>query len=128
MKQKEEAVKRMKKIGFQNNIIEDFKNGILHETIGNTIEVMSEEHKELVAEFEKEYGAKVYYATENDTMVGTMLALFFVSKYVSEWECDMEDIDSKCILSYVYNIDTPLFSEFGSIFYDNNNGVIVRVG
>lgn len=52
--------------------------------------------------------------------------LLYVSKYKEEWQTDREDLKEGLAFSYVYNMDCPEFSEFGSIGFAQRFGGLVR--
>ena len=133
--QKLEALLRMKKIGLMPRIIEEFKkenkiNKSLSSKIGKALMGklvwLSDEEINMVKEFEEEHNCIVYHIIESHTTVGTLLSLFYVSKYTDEWEMDNELIDSKCQFVYVKNLDCDYDSEFGYINYTNAVGGLIR--
>ena len=55
--------------------------------------------------------------------------MFFIyTRFIckKEWQTDREDLKDNIALSYVYNVDCPDFSEFGSIGFAQRFGGLVR--
>ena len=119
-KKKEEAIRRLKKIGLFEQAVEDFeKNGnvqVSEVPLGGLF-WLDDEQKKIVSEFEKKNNALVYTAICTPTNFGLMDTFFFVSDYPEEWEDDDADLDDNCCVAYVYNHDAPDFSEIGSVSF-----------
>lgn len=133
---KEEAIKRMKKMGVFNETIEQFKNDNLVSiseptpmfgiTIG-ALYWLNDDQKRVVKNFEEEYNALVYLVVRSYTNIGIMDNLFYVSDYQKEWFMDNADLDEKYACVYVINYDMPDCSEFGAIAWKEASGGILRV-
>ncbi len=132
---KEEAIKRMKKIGIFNEAIEQFENDDLISiseptpmfgiTIG-ALYWLNDDQKRIVKSFEEEYNALVYLVVRSYTNIGIMDSLFYVSDHKDEWFMDNADLDEKYACVYVINYDMPECSEFGTIAWKEANGGILR--
>ena len=132
---KEEAIKRMKKMGVFNETIEQFKNDNLVSiseptpmfgiTIG-ALYWLNDDQKRIVKSFEEEYNALVYLVVRSYTNIGIMDSLFYVSDHKDEWFMDNADLDEKYACVYVINYDMPECSEFGTIAWKEANGGILR--
>ena len=132
---KEEAIKRMKKIGIFNEAIEQFENDDLISiseptpmfgiTIG-ALYWLNDDQKRIVKSFEVEYNALVYLVVRSYTNIGIMDSLFYVSDHKDEWFMDNADLDEKYACVYVINYDMPECSEFGTIAWKEANGGILR--
>lgn len=140
-KQKQEALKRMKALHLNRNVIYEFEelniinyserqnaifDGILYWIDNNP------QFKQIIQEFEKEYGAMVYHAQLTYfNGFGQCLALLYVSKNKQEWEMDLNDLTTpdktKNVCAYVANVSCPEYSEFGYIGIESRNGGISRV-
>lgn len=127
--QKEEAIKRMKNLGIMPRIIEEFRrsNKLNKSEICGILYWLSDEEKKIVEDFESKQNALVYHVIKTNTRDGIMDACLYVSAYPEEWEYDREDIEEGIINAYVYNEDTPIFSEIGSIGVMPANGGLVRI-
>lgn len=68
----------------------------------------------------------VYHILHSYTEFGELLAILYVSQYKEEWKIDREDLKEGITFSYVYNIDCPEYSEFGSIGFAVRFGGLVR--
>lgn len=127
-KQKEEAVKRMKKLSLHPIIIVEFINkGTIHksEHIG-FLSWLNDKEKKIVKEFEKERNSVVYHIIKNHTEFGTLLTIFYVSPHTDEWSIDNEDIKLNRQLCYVKNLDVDYYSEYGYICFQKNIGGLIR--
>lgn len=126
-KQKQEAIKRMKQLGLYTNTIREFeKDNVLNRSDNGILFWLTDEEKRLVSKFEREYDTVVYHVIRNNTKFGMLLSLLYVSNDEDEWEMDQEDIQQRTPIAYVYNVDEPMFSEFGSIGVENRYGGLVR--
>lgn len=133
---KEEAIKRMKKMGIFNETIKQFKEDNLvsmsepARMLGITIGALywlNDDQKRVVQNFEEEYDALVYLVVRSYTNIGVMDSLFYVSDHKDEWFMDNADLDEKYACVYVINYDMPDCSEFGSIAWKESSGGILRV-
>lgn len=126
---KNEAIKRMRKLGLFSQVIKEFKEeDILHlSESGGYLYWLDEKQKKIVEDFEKESGNIVYHVVRSFTNMGEMLSLLIVSKYEEDWEMDWENIPDGYVFSYVVNLDEPMFSEYGTITVQNRIGGLVRL-
>lgn len=126
---KQEALARMKLLGLQYNVVRDFEAkekiyyslgtlGLLYLAFGGVVEV--------VQKFENQTGYLVYHVIDNDTNLGHMLTLLYVSTEIDEWSADKQDLREGCPLAYVENMTYPDCSEFGSVGVRPVNGGVVR--
>lgn len=122
-----ECLVRLKLSGLCNEVIADFQQGQLYKTeqLG-ILYYVNDKEKTVVKEFEKKNNAVVYHILHSNTEFGELLALLYVSRYKEEWELDRKDLEDNIALSYVYNVDCPEFSEFGSIGFVQRFGGLVR--
>lgn len=126
-KQKQEAIKRMKQLGLYTNAIREFeKDNVLSRSDNGILFWLTDEEKRLVSKFEREYDIVVYHVIRNNTKFGMLLSLLYVSNDEDEWKMDQEDIQQRTPIAYVYNVNEPMFSEFGSIGVENRYGGLVR--
>ena len=132
---KEEAIKRMKKMGIFNETIKQFKEDDLvsmsepARMLGITIGALywlNDDQKRVVQNFEEEYDALVYLVVRSYTNIGVMDSLFYVSDHKDEWFMDNADLDENYACVYVINHDMPDCSEFGSIAWKEVSGGILR--
>ena len=128
---KEEAIRRLEKLGLCKTVIDDFKNGILNaseqEPIPGALYHLSDEEKSIVEEIEKKYDGIVYHCIRCDTEFGKLLNMLYVSEY-EDWEIDNDCLEDGYVFAYVENLSESLFSEFGTIVVEQANGGLVRVG
>lgn len=126
---KQEALARMKLLKLHPNVIKEFKeedklnysmgmHGILYWT--------TDEIGEVVQKFKNQTGYLVYHVIHNNTEIGRMLTLLYVSTEMEEWSADKQDIQDGCPLAYVENLTYPDCSEFGSVGVKSLNGGVVR--
>ena len=128
---KEEAIKRMKKLGLHYNVIRDFskKDCVLNksETMGSLF-WLTDEEKEIVKKIEDEYGIMVYHIIHHNAEFGECYCMLYVSQYEEDWQADSELIDENLVYAYVYNKDDDFCSEFGTIAIKKAFGGLVRIG
>lgn len=128
VKQKQEAIARMKLLKLHENVIREFeKEGIVNlSENGGFLYWLNGDQQAIVDDFEKEHGALVYHVIHNFTEFGELYALLYVSKDEDEWEYDRDDLKAGCALAYVKNIADDFCSEFGSIGIKPQFGGLIR--
>lgn len=128
-RQKAEAISRMKKLNIHEQTIKEFEeSGVVNKSEGiGYLFWLSDNEKEIVAEFEKEYGAMVFHVIHSLTNFGELYNLLFVSKHEEEWASDNADLDdSMYVIAQVVNATYPEFSEMGGIIVEPSIGGLVR--
>ena len=121
---KNEAINRceiLKSLGVYKPTINQFvKSGIVSvsEAPYGAFYWLDDEEKQRVKNFEEQYNSLVYMIIRNHTEFGILDSYLYVSNYQEEWSQDVADLKNGCPLCYVYNIDCPEFSEFGSIGFE----------
>ena len=127
-KMKAEAIQRMRILKLHPITIEDFeKHGEVEysfHTFG--FYYLSEQEKDRIRQFEKEYGYLVYYVIDSYTAVGRLLSYLYVSSNEEEWGQDRQDLEEGRPIVYVKNADDERLSEFGSIGIELRNGGVIR--
>ena len=68
-----------------------------------------------INEFEKEYNAYVYHIVYNDTNIGQLFTMLYVSDNKEEWQSDREDIKNGQLFAYVWNKTDTFCSEIGLV-------------
>lgn len=136
---KDEAIKRMRKLGIMDQVVEEFKN----EKVVEYSEPMSfgsvdfgalywlhnkPEWLEKITAFEREFECLVYHVIYSYTSFGELLNVLYVSNYPEEWEMDNADLDEGYAMAYVINLTHPDCSEFGTIEVKEEGGGLLRVG
>lgn len=127
-KMKAEAIQRMRILKLHPITIEDFEK---HGEVGYSFHTfgfyyLSEQEKDQIRQFEKEYGYLVYYVIDSYTAVGRLLSYLYVSSNEEEWEQDRQDLEECRPIVYVKNADDERLSEFGSIGVEPRNGGVIR--
>lgn len=124
---KKEAYRRMTELQLNINGIQEFmKEDILNISSGGSLMHLDDEQTAIVQRFEEKYDVLVYHVIQNDTYLGTLLTLLFVSDQPGEWEQDRAYIKARNPLTYVINLDDETQSEFGSVKVETHAGVMVR--
>lgn len=125
-----EAIERMKLLKLDKGCIEAFVKGKVWESEGfGALYELTDEEQKIVDKFEKEHeGCLVYHMIHNLFEFGECYSMLYVSNDKEEWEQDKQDIKEGYIMAYVENIDTPYFSEFGTIAIKPSFGGLVRIG
>lgn len=135
LKQKQEALKRMRMLQIMPNVIKDFEknNKVYYSERQNSFFLATlywlDNHKEyvdLVKDFEKTHNAIVYHAQLTHLTFGDCLSLFYVSENEEEWSMDKDNISNGEMISYVANLDDDDCSEFGYIGVKPAMGGVVR--
>ena len=125
---KQEALARMKLLKLYSVLLEDFEDGKISYSEGEFGRLYRVKRKveEVVQKFENRTGYLVYHVINNDTSIGHMLTLLYVSTEMDEWAADKQDLQEGCPLAYVENMTYPDCSEFGSVGVRPANGGVVR--
>lgn len=120
-KKKIEAIARMKKLGIHSSVIDAFRyKGIvyIHEPQLFMLFEPEQEDLERIRQFETEHNALVYLVIRSHTNYGTMDSMLYVSNFCKEWYMDWDGLADPAHWrqeAYVYNHDSPEFSEIGVI-------------
>lgn len=127
---KKEAIRRMEILDIYSETIRQFEeDGLVSysEPPLGTNYWLTDEQMKIVRDFEEEYNALVYFATTNVTEFGKLDSFLYVSDYEDEWKEDVEYLKDGYVYAYVYNYETPEFSEIGSIRVQPRFGGLVRI-
>ena len=125
-----EAIKRMKLLKLDKQCIEAFTKGKVWESEGfGALYEVNEEEQKIINKFEANHkDCLVYHMIHNFYEFGECYSILYVSSDKEEWEDDKANIKEGYVFAYVKNIDTPCFSEFGSIAVKPSIGGLVRLG
>ena len=128
IKQKQEAIERMKMLKIYSQAIKEFEkdNVINVSEHGGILFWLDDEQQEMVKKFEEKYNAVVYHVIHNYTEFGELYSLLYVSQHENEWDYDKDYIKHNIALCYVVNKDEENFSEFGSIGIKPQYGGVIR--
>jgi len=142
-----EAVKRigiLEKMGLHPNVRRDFADGelvnyseraafgpldcgiLFWATNDTAVSRAGVKFADVIAAFEKEFGAVVYHATHEFTNFGELLDLFYVSRHDEEWERDRIDLELKRPFVYARNLDDGILSDLGCIGIEVSGGGVIR--
>lgn len=115
---KNEAVKRMNKLGLYEPTVEQFdKQDIVSMStppLGACYWV-DDDQKARIKKFEEKYNGLVYHVIRNGIDDMLMDCYLYVSNNEEEWKTDNNDIKDGYVFCYVDNLNYPEFSEFGTI-------------
>ena len=129
-KQKEEAILRLKQLsslyGLNNQVIEDFeKKDLVH---CSSVISIYKEYLGLVfnsIEFlKKDKGILPYYIILDPIYVNVL----FVGSHKEDWLKERPDYAENMIFAFVFNMEQPEYSEFGSIAIEGCDNAILRIG
>ena len=128
IKQKQEAIERMKMLKIYSQAIKEFEkeNVINVSEHGGILFWLDDEQQAMVKRFEEKYNAVVYHVIHNYTEFGELYSLLYVSQHENEWDYDKDDIKHNIALCYVVNKNEENFSEFGSIGIRPQFGGVIR--
>ena len=90
IKQKQEAIERMKMLKIYSQAIKEFEkeNVINVSEYGGILFWLDDEQQEMVKRFEEKYNAVVYHVIHNYTEFGELYSLLYVSQHENEWDYD----------------------------------------
>lgn len=135
VKQREEALKRMKTLRLLPNVVKEFADeGRVYlserqNQIYDGILYWADQYpvvKAEIAKLEATYEALVYHAQLSHTHFGDMLTLLYVSRNKGEWADDLRDLTRNEACAYVANLTDPDMSEFGFVGIEPRNGGVTR--
>ena len=114
--QKEEALKRMKKLNLLGEVRNHFR---IYEKVflseKGIIWELDEMETKMVREWENNTGNLVYHVIKTNMEFGLCYSFLYVSKHTEKWQMDNEDLGNGYPFVYVKNMDCDCFSEYGSI-------------
>ena len=128
VKQKEQAIERMKKLGIMEQPIKEFEDEdkLNLSEVAGYLYWLDDDEKEMVKKFEEENNALVYHIIKTNTNIGMLYNLLYVSEHVEEWDMDMDDLSEEQAFAYVLNKTMPDCSEFGTIGIKPSVGGLIR--
>lgn len=123
---KKEAIKRLNKLKMSNEVVNAFVNEDklyyserMNMMFPATLYYLENEKKyvEMVKEFEKKTGYKVYHVIKTYTSFGEILDFLFVSTYKEDWKYELEDTKHNTFIamSMANNLTDESCSDMGSI-------------
>lgn len=126
---KEEALKRMRIMGFLDNVVRDFKEDVLNlSENGGFLYWLNEEENKMIRDWEDETGNMAYHVIHDLTNFGELYTIMYVSEYEEEWEDDVYWLEQGFPLCYVINVTYKECSEYGSCGIAPSIGGARRVG
>ena len=122
----DEAVSRMKEMDLYDQIVKDFisDNKLYMSEFGGILYDLNEDAEEAVRRTSK-YGLP-YHVVRNQSSIGDMYAVLYVSNYQEEWGMEHLDPRTGIIFANVYNANYG-DDEMGSIGIKKANGGLMRV-
>lgn len=129
MKQRKEAIIRMKALGISKKAIEalEQRDQIAVSVAGNITFTLKDEIRDTIKKFEQKNNAYVYHCIYCVTEFGILYNLLYVDKYEDEWEYELEDLKNGVPTAYVINESVPYYSESGSIGIKSLFGALMRI-
>lgn len=123
-----EAILRMKKLKLHGNVIKEFQNeGKLNcSHYGGILYWLTDEEEDMVRSWEAKTGNIVYHVIKTPTEYGLHYSMLCVDQHPDEWEYDHEDMKHGHQLAYVFNVDIPEYSEYGTIGIKSQFGGLAR--
>ena len=112
-KQVEESKQRIELLGLEPRFSEKLYMSdryIIREVKDKEIKLIK-----AINEFEKEYNVYVYHIVYNDTNIGQLYTMLYVSNHENEWKQDREDIKNRQLFAYVWNKTDTFCSEIGLV-------------
>ncbi|MBQ9016121.1 MAG: hypothetical protein IJ109_08375 [Firmicutes bacterium] len=129
---KAEAVRWMKILGVNSDVIELFKKkDIVMSCSGITGAITPLDDlllKQQIREFEQQWDDLVYLVVRTPSSFGWLDSLLFVDNYEDEWELVRKDLSDGYVLTWTINQDNPICSDMGSIVVRRtNSGGLIRL-
>lgn len=115
---KVEAIERMKLLGICPQTVAQFKNegkvSISEPPLG-AYYWANEDELPIIREFEEKWNALVYTGIRTFSPFGQLLSFLYISDNKEEWAMERGDMEKGIPTAYVYNLDTPEYSQIGCI-------------
>lgn len=128
-KQVKEALNRMVTLKLSRQCINAFKEGKVWESEGyGALYELNAEEQKLVDDFQASTGHLVYHMIHNKFEFGECYTMLYVSKYLTEWNEDRNDLEDGYALCYVKNVTDDFCSEYGTVAIRPSFGGLVRIG
>lgn len=126
VKQKEEALKRMKELRIYGNAVKEFRNERKLNCSERAILFwLEEEVEQKVREWEEKTGNMAYHLIKDTFEGGDCYSFLYVSPRPSEWEGDREDLKEGYPLVYCMNMES-WGSAYGTIGIKPCMGGVLR--
>ncbi len=124
---KEEAIKRMKMLELDKEIIVSYKdkNKLCCSEKDKIIDVPERIVKD-IGEWQDKFGNLVYHVIHSDFIYETYECLS-VSCYKEDWSYERGLIEDSWVMSHSINVIVPEYTESGSICVKNNKGILTRI-
>lgn len=129
----DEAINCLLKLKVNKKHIDKFKQDNLIPLFVNDVKYIPDDINlyEIVKKYEERTKNLVYAITYEHIDGYNMYSMLIVSKYKDDWNylitnCS-EGKDTKFVLSYVYNVDKPIFSEVGDVVIRTSNNNLRRI-
>lgn len=129
IKQRNEAIKRMKMLGMSQKVIDALKKSdqIAVSIAGNITFQIKDEIRDMIKQYEQKNNAYVYHCIYCETEWDDILYnLLYVCKYEDDWKYELEDLKNGIVSARVINESVPYFSESGSIGVKPLCGALIR--
>lgn len=126
-KQKEEAVRRIKKMDLKSMILESFQNNKLLCSNYGKIEEVPVNILNQIRKWEDQFGGLAFHVIYSELYGFKIYSALSVSKYPEDWSYENAALDDKWPIAYTINLTEPDFSESGQINIMNNDGILLRM-
>ena len=126
---REEAVRRMRRLGMHVNVVNEFQKGKLNKSeFGGFLYWLNEDEQKMVKDYEAESEGKrlVYHVIHQFTNYGELYNLLYVYLDDEDWEMDNEGLATGEVVAYTVNKAMPDCSEAGYIGIKPSIGGLVR--
>lgn len=127
MLQVEEAVRRMKTLNLNEDVIKNLgSNAKVQVSCDEEIFDMEDMEKEIVRNFEKEYGYFVYHVVKDKIGERTFYYFLFVSSDMERWSLDNLLLKGNFVNIAFTHLNYNGF-HFSNIQIESNNGILKRI-
>ena len=120
---KNECVRRLNLLGL--SCVKEFENGRVLVSDNGILRGLDIEEFAVVDDLQERYGMLIYHVIKDE--LG--FTILFVSSYEEDWEFERPEIKNNKVYAeaYCYNETESYLSEFGSVDFELNKGVLKRI-
>lgn len=122
-----EALRRIRYLKLSEHVQKDFKeNHKLYISDSVFLCSLTQEENDMIKKWEERTGNMVYHAIRNDSQIGELFTMLYVSRDADNWQNDRKELKSGFPMAYCINLSCRSCSEYGYIEIEPCCGIVLR--